>query len=84
MNWVTVIGLSAAVCTTTSFLPQALKVIKTRHTKDLSLHMYLLLTIGTLLWRTYGLMLRDPAIIMANSVTIVFSGIILFLKIKYK
>ncbi|AJF61693.1 TPA: hypothetical protein HA239_06310 [Candidatus Woesearchaeota archaeon] len=84
MNWVTVIGLSAAVCTTTSFLPQALKVIKTRHTKDLSLHMYLLLTIGTLLWLTYGLMLRDPAIIMANSVTIVFSGIILFLKIKYK
>ena len=69
MNWVTVIGLSAAVCTTTSFLPQALKVIKTRHTKDLSIWMLGILTSGIFLWTIYGVLMRDNILIIANSIS---------------
>ena len=34
------IGFIAAVCTTFAFLPQVIKVWKTKQTKDLSLRMY--------------------------------------------
>ena len=50
MEITTLLGLVAATCTTISFLPQALKTIKTKNTKDLSLGMYTVLTTGVLLW----------------------------------
>ena len=84
MNYVTIIGLAAAACTTIAFLPQTIKVIKTKETKDLSLGMYILFTIGIAFWLTYGLLIKDIAIIAANSITILLSSIILFLKLKYK
>ena len=44
MEIFTIIGLLAATCTTISFLPQAIKVIKTKQTKDVSLLMYSIFT----------------------------------------
>ena len=84
MEPVTVIGLIAAACTTFSYVPQAVKTIKTKNTKSLSLIMYVIMTVGIVLWLSYGILLRDLPIIIANTVTLIFSGIILILKIKYK
>lgn len=84
MNLITVLGLIAATCTTISFLPQAIKVIKTKHTKDLSLGMYIILTSGILLWLIYGILIGDLPIILSNCVTLIFTTSILYLKIKYK
>ena len=84
MNWITVLGLIAASCTTISFLPQAVKAIKTKHTKDLSLGMYIVLTSGILLWLIYGIFIGDLPIILSNCVTFIFTASILYLKIKYK
>ncbi|MCD4833962.1 MAG: SemiSWEET transporter [Bacteroidales bacterium] len=84
MNFITILGLVAATCTTIAFLPQAIKAIRTRHTKDLSLGMYALLTTGIVLWLIYGVFKNDLPIILANGVTLVFAVTILFLKIKYK
>lgn len=78
------IGMLAATCTTISFLPQAIKVIKTRHTKDLSLLMYTFFTTGVLLWLVYGILNNQLPVILANSVTFIFAAIILILKIIYK
>lgn len=55
MDWVTVMGYLSGACTTTAFLPQAIKILKTKHTKDLSLGMYAILTSGIGLWCAYGL-----------------------------
>ena len=79
---VTLLGLAAAFLTTLAFVPQAVKIIRTRHTKDISLWMYILLNIGLVLWLTYGVLLRDPALILANSVTFIPTFTILILKIK--
>ncbi|GIR50383.1 MAG: hypothetical protein CM15mP59_1250 [Flavobacteriaceae bacterium] len=49
------IGFIAAVCTTFAFLPQVIKVWKTKQTKDLSLRMYTIMFIGICLWFVYGL-----------------------------
>ena len=84
MSRITIIGLVAAVFTTISFLPQAVKTIKTKHTKDLSLGMYLVLTTGIFLWLLYGILIRDVPIIIANIITSVLTSTILILKIRYK
>ncbi|MCP5158626.1 MAG: SemiSWEET transporter [Gammaproteobacteria bacterium] len=78
------IGLIAASCTTISFLPQVIKVIKEKKTRDISLSMYAIFSLGILLWLIYGIMIRDIPIILANSITFSLSFIILILKIRYK
>ncbi|MFT4665101.1 MAG: MtN3 and saliva related transmembrane protein [Polaribacter sp.] len=83
MNSITILGLVAATLTTFSFLPQAIKVIKTKNTKDLSLPMYATLTIGVLLWLIYGFLMKDIPIIACNSITFIFASIILVMKMKY-
>lgn len=83
MNPVTILGLTAATCTTAAFLPQAIKAIKTKHTKDLSLGMYSIFVVGIFLWLLYGIFTKDLPIIAANIVSLIFSGVILGLKIKY-
>ena len=84
MELQTLIGFIAATCTTISFLPQAIRIIKTRHTRDLSLAMYATFTTGILLWLIYGMMTHDLPIILANIITFILSFSILILKIRYK
>ena len=79
-----IIGYIAAILTTSAFIPQAVKTIKTKHTKDLSLTMYIALTTGILLWLIYGIFLKDLPIVLANGITFIFTFIILVLKIKHK
>jgi len=77
-----IIGYIAASLTTISFIPQALKVIRTNDVKALSLKMYIILNIGLLLWLIYGLLTISMPLILANSITLFFTGFILFKKIK--
>ena len=78
-----IFGALAALLTTVAFLPQVIKAHRTRQTKDLSLIMYIMLSIGLILWTTYGLLLKETPIIAANAVTLVLCLYIVFLKIKY-
>jgi MtN3 and saliva related transmembrane protein len=83
MNVITIIGFTAAVLTTASFLPQAIKTIRTKDTSGISLFMYSLFATGTLLWFLFGLLSNNLPIIVANAVTLLFAIIILIFKIKY-
>jgi MtN3 and saliva related transmembrane protein len=83
MDKIDLFGFIAALLTTSAFLPQVIKTLREKNTKSLSLHMYLILTSGLLLWLTYGIMIKDWALIIANSVTGVLALIILVAKIKY-
>ena len=73
----------AAFLTTTSFIPQAIKIISTGKTEDISTAMYAMLVGGILLWLIYGLKKKDWPLILANTVTLIFAGIVLFLKLFY-
>jgi len=84
MSSIEILGITAAILTTISFLPQTIKTIKTKNTKDLSLSMYSILFVGIALWFVYGYLIGDLPIMLANGVTLVLSGAILVLKIKYK
>ena len=82
MNWISVTGLIAAVLTSTSFLPQALKTIRTKDTTSISLSMYILFTLGTLMWFIYGLASNNLPVWLANGFTLVLASIILFFKVQ--
>ena len=84
MDEITLIGTFAAIFTTFSFLPQVIKVVKTKHTKDLSLLMYSIFEIGVILWLIYGILIQAWPVAIANMVTIIFSTIILIYILKYK
>jgi MtN3 and saliva related transmembrane protein len=82
MNWASVTGLLAAVLTSTSFLPQALKTIRTKDTTSISLSMYILFTLGTLLWFIYGIATNNFPVWLANGFTLILASIILFFKLQ--
>jgi len=77
------IGSAAAALTTTSFIPQAVRIFRTRHTTDISLGMYALFTLGVTLWLAYGIQLSSWPIIVANAVTLLLAGAVLVMKIKF-
>ncbi len=79
-----IIGTIAAVCTTASFVPQVIKVYRTRHTKDLSLPMYVLFSLGVFIWMCYGFMTYSFPIILANGITFLLSIYVLIAKMRYK
>jgi MtN3 and saliva related transmembrane protein len=77
------IGLIAAICTTCSFLPQVIKIWRSKKTKDVSLLMYAILTTGLFLWLIYGVILKDFPLILANSISLTLSTCVLLLKIRH-
>lgn len=78
------IGSIAAILTTFAFLPQVIKVIKTKDTESIALGMYLMQVLGIALWLAHGLVIQDLPLILANSVSFILSGTILVYKIRYK
>lgn len=78
-----VIGLTAGFLTTFAFLPQAIKTIKSKHTKDLSLTMLIMTDTGLVCWFTYGVMISSIPVIAANTISIALITTILIMKIKH-
>jgi len=81
MDLAETVGVGAALLTTSSFVPQAVKVVRTRETAAISLAMYSLFTAGITLWLVYGLLTSQWTIVAANGVTLVFAAVILTMKL---
>ena len=80
MEWA---GYVAAAMTTLAFVPQALKTIRTRDTRSISLGMYVVFTVGIGFWLMYGIALNSMPMILSNIVTFLLSGTILALKLRH-
>ena len=79
MGLVDYVGTIAALCTTTAFIPQILK-IKRQGADDLSFSMLFIYLTGVLLWLIYGLLLHAAAVIWANAATSFLVAVALILK----
>ena len=75
-------GYAAALCTTGAYIPQVLKVWRTRATQDISLKMFLVLVTGLSLWLTYGIYRGEWPLIAANSITLCLASTILYFKLQ--
>ena len=84
MDLVQLIGLTAGVLTTISFLPQVIKTWKSKSANDLSLLMFSMFCTGILMWLIYGLLINDLPIIFSNIATLSLAGTILFFKFRFK
>ncbi|WP_437550437.1 SemiSWEET transporter [Sorangium sp. So ce367] len=80
---VTTLGLVAATLTTISFLPQVLRTLRTRDTRSISVGMYAAFVAGVGLWLVYGVLTQDVPIVVANAITLVLSGTVFLLKLRY-
>lgn len=83
-DWIFFLGILAGCCTTGASIPQVIKIIKTKRTKDISLLMYCVVNLGVILWITYGLLIKNTPLILANFVSFVLVFTILMFKLKYK
>ncbi len=82
MNYVDIIGFTAGTLTTIAFVPQAIKIWKTKSAKDISLGMFVILCTGISLWVIYGILVKSLPLVVANATTLVFALSILVLKIN--
>ncbi|MHC1710711.1 MAG: SemiSWEET family sugar transporter [Solidesulfovibrio sp.] len=78
------VGFAAGLCTTAAFAPQVVKTLRSRSTGDISLGMYLLLALGSVLWLAHGLQIDSIPVVAANGVTLTLVCIMLWMKIRYK
>jgi MtN3 and saliva related transmembrane protein len=84
MSGTEILGLAAGTITSITFVPQVIQIWKTKSAKDLSLMMLLLLITGVLMWLTYGIIVKDTAIIYTNSMVLAMSLIMLYFKFRFK
>ena len=78
------LGYFAGFLTTVSLLPQVIKTWKTKSANDFSLAMLLIWCTGIVCWVAYGFLLNAEPIILWNLITLVLTGIILAMKLKFK
>jgi len=77
------LGLAAGVLTTLAFVPQVIRVWRTRSARDLSLASFAIFTVGVALWLAYGIAIGALPVIVANAVTLVLAGAILVMKLVF-
>jgi MtN3 and saliva related transmembrane protein len=79
----TIVGLAAALFTTSAFLPQVIRAWRTRSTRDLSYGTFVTYAIGLAMWLAYGVMIRDVPLMLSNGTTFLLALAILGLKLRH-
>jgi MtN3 and saliva related transmembrane protein len=77
------VGFAAATMTTVAFVPQVLRIVRTRSAHDISWWMFGIFSLGVALWLAYGLMLGALPVVFANAITLALAVTILVLKWRY-
>jgi MtN3 and saliva related transmembrane protein len=80
--WIEALGLIAACLTTSSFLPQAIRIWRTRSARDVSLVMYVMMAAGNALWLRYGVLNGSISMMFANATCLLMVASVLVLKIR--
>ena len=84
MNFVDTLGLAAGFLTTVAYVPQVVKIWRSKSARDVSLRTFIALTVGIAAWLVYGIAKHDLPLVLWNAVTLVLAGAILAMKVKYR
>jgi MtN3 and saliva related transmembrane protein len=77
------IGAIGAVLTTICWLPQAIRLVRDKDTRAISLTANLTFGIGLIFWLIYGIAIVDWPLIASNAVSVVFTSVIVALKLRH-
>ncbi len=80
MDW---LGYIAGALTTFSFIPQLIRIFKTKSAHDISLIFNTMFLTGILLWLAYGIWEKEAPIIIWNAMAAALSCTLLYAKIRY-
>ncbi len=83
MDTTELIGAVAGTLTTVSFVPQVIKTWRSRSASDISFGMFLLFSLGVLLWLIYGMNIGSLPIVLSNSITLALSTSIIAMKLWF-
>lgn len=78
-----VLGLAAGALTTVAFVPQVVRIVRTRSAYDISWWLFGILAAGSALWLWYGIALASLPIVLTNVVTLSLQLAIFWLKWRY-
>ena len=83
MKWRDYLGYIGVVTGSLTFVPQVWMAWKTKSVGDLSIWMLLILLTNVVIWLIYGITGKDKAMILANSIILVLSLLMLYLKLTF-
>ncbi|MCE2847940.1 MAG: hypothetical protein LW815_02140 [Chitinophagaceae bacterium] len=83
MKWRDYLGYIGVVTGSLTFVPQVYMAWKTRSVGDLSIWMLLILLTNVVIWLIYGITGKDKAMILANSIILVLSLLMLHFKLTF-
>ncbi|MDQ3683127.1 MAG: SemiSWEET transporter [Bacteroidota bacterium] len=83
MNAIEILGMSAGLISSITFLPQVIKTWQSKSAKDVSLLMFTFATVSVIMWLIYGILITNNPIIFTNATILIFSLIMLYFKFKY-
>ncbi|MCX6315569.1 MAG: hypothetical protein D4R55_00070 [Chitinophagaceae bacterium] len=84
MEGIEILGMAAGTISSVTFLPQVIKTWQTKSAKDISLWMFLLVTLSVIMWLVYGIFKESIPIIYTNSAVLLMSLIMLYFKWKFR
>lgn len=76
------LGAVAGTLTTVSFVPQVVKTLRSKSTRDISLSMWLLFTTGVACWIVYGIAIGSASVTITNVITLILAGTVLTIKLR--
>lgn len=83
MDSIALLGYIAGSFSTLSFLPQVIKSVQCRSTRDLSWVMLGMMVAGSVLWSAYGLQVGQMPILITNGVLFVLISTLIGVKIRF-
>ena len=83
-TYIDIIGIIAGILLIISFIPQLIKIIISKNSKDISIFMFLILLISELLWVVYGILKCDLQVIITNAITSCITLLIIICSLHYK
>jgi len=75
--FIEILGYFAAICIPLAFLPQTIKLIKTKNTSGLSIFSYSIYQLGGLTFLIFGILRNDIPMITCQTITATLNFIII-------
>lgn len=76
-------GVAAGLCSMASFIPQIVKILRTRDASGVSLRMYGVTIVGFACWTVYGALSGSWPVTLANSICLVLVTVIFVLRLRF-
>lgn len=83
MDFTQLLGLVATILSVATYMPQVIKLYKTKSARDISMPMLLLLSFGVTIWLAFGIRLGDIPLMITNSLILGMSLVMMCLKFIY-